>query len=390
MPNLGHFAILFFSIFVTYGIIRYDLFTFDAAIVAENIVSTIPDSLVITDLSGKIIRVNKRLITLLGYFEEELVGAKLSKLCRNDILCSNILKEIVEKQAITNRELIYKTKLGEERTVLLSGSVIKSKIGHDVGLTCIIRDITNRKKMEDRLAKAERLALIGELAGQIGHDLRNPLTGIKSAAYLLRKKGRLSAEQQAALSIIDCAVADSNRIINSLVDYSSELHLKLGACTPKSLLNRALSALQVPDHIAILDETQDEPVMYLDADKIEQVFASLLKNAIEATPENGAIEIYSTQQGSKVEIVCIDTGLGIPEEILSKLFSPLVTTKAKGMGMGLAICKRIIEAHGGTIVVESTEGEGTKLTVTLPINPQPSGMALSQRCVSSVAEGNCA
>jgi PAS domain S-box-containing protein len=372
-PNLGHFAVLFFSLSVTFGILRYNLFTFDAAIVAENIVSTIPDSLIIADLSGKMLRVNKRLINFLGYTENELVGAKLSKLCTNDALCMGVLSDIVENRAISNRELIYRTKQGEEKTVLFSGSVIESKTKCDVGFICVIRDITSRKKMEERLAKAEQLALIGELAGQIGHDLRNPLTGIKSAVYLLRKKGdELTHEQRNdVLDIIDNAVADSNRIVNSLADYSSALHLKMSKCTPKSLLKRALLSVPVPSRITILDNTQNEPELYLDVSKIEQVFVSLLKNAIDATPENGAVKISSVVKGETLELVFSDDGLGIPADILPRLFSPLVTTKAKGMGMSLAICKRVIEAHGGTIAVESTLGQGTTLTITLPITSPP-------------------
>jgi PAS domain S-box-containing protein len=341
IPHLGHIAIAFFGGFVGYAILKYELFTFDAAIAAENIVSTMPDSLILADIKGKMFRVNKRLVKFFGYGEDELIGKSVMKLCVEERRCMNALKELAEKNAINNYELACITKLGEEKNTLFSGSVVQSKTGRNIGITIVIRDITERKKMEERLVKAERFASIGELAGQIGHDLRNPLTGIKSAVYFIRMKGNVLAEadKKMILEVIDNAVEDSNRIINSLMDYSSELHLDTTKCTPKSLLLRALSKIQVPNRINLLDHTTDEPEMFLDVPKIERVFVSVIQNAIQAIPEKGNIEIQSTLKDSNVQISFIDSGIGIPEDILSKIFSLLVTTKAKGMGLGLAICK---------------------------------------------------
>ena len=188
-PNLGHLAVLFFSLFVGYAILKFELFTFDAALAAENIVAMIPDSLILADMKGKMLRVNKRLTKFLNYNQEELIGKSITKLGAEEIQFASILKELEEKRVINNYELIFKTKFGDEKNVLFSGSVVKSKTGRDVGLTCVIHDITKLKEIEHRLVKAERFASIGELAGQIGHDLRNPLTGIKSGAYFLRTKG---------------------------------------------------------------------------------------------------------------------------------------------------------------------------------------------------------
>jgi len=372
IPNLGIIAILFFGGFVGYGILKYELFSFDAAVAAENIVSTMPDSLILADMKGKMFRVNNRLVEFLSYGKDELIGKSISKLCVEEMRSASVLRELAEKRVIHNYELTYKTKFGEEKHVLFSGSVVRSKTGRDIGITCVIRDITERKELEQRLVKAERLASIGELAGQIGHDLRNPLTGIKGGVYFLRTKGDKvnNADREMILETIDNAIEDSNRIINSLVDYSSELRLQLAKCTPKSLLLNCLSKIQVPERISILDHTADDLEMFLDAPKMEKVFASIIKNAIDATPEKGTIEIRSALLGSDVKITFADSGTGIPENVLPKIFSPLTTTKAKGMGMSLAICKRIVDAHGGKIAVESAVGKGTTFTITLPIKPK--------------------
>jgi PAS domain S-box-containing protein len=369
IPNLGHIAVGAFGLFVWYAIMKYDLFTFDAALAAENIISTMPDSLVLADMQGKMLRINKRLVNFLGYEEDELKGKPLTELCAQEKACTDLMNALTEKRAIRNHELVLKTISGDERVVLFSGSVVRSKTGRDIGITCIIHDITDRKELEERFVKTERLASIGELAGQIGHDLRNPLTGIKSGAYFLRRKGNAltDVDRERILGMIDNAVEDSNRIINSLLDYSGDLHLEPERCTPKSILNQALSKLHIPNHINIVDHTEDGPEMFLDTLKMGSVFLSLIQNAIEACPKQGTIEVSSAPRDSNVEIAVIDSGVGIPESIMVKAFSPLTTTKAKGMGMGLAICKRVVDAHGGKISIESTLGVGTTVRVVLPV-----------------------
>ena len=371
IPNLGFIATLFFSGFVGYAIVKYDLFTFDAALAAENILITMPDSLILADANAKILRVNERLVNFIGYEKEELIGKSITKLCieNEEKTFMNILEELTNKKIIRNHELIFQNKSGARLNVFFSGSIVKSKLGHNIGLVCIIHDITDIKKIEEKLVKAEKLASIGELAGQIGHDLRNPLAAIKYGMYIIRKKGNQleGAKREEIFGCIENSIEDSNRIITSLVDYSSELNLQPEQCTPKSLVLHALSNIQVPDRINIINNAMDEVKMFLDAQSMEKVFASIIKNAIEASPEKGSVTIQSTLQGMNMEISFTDFGIGIPESILPKLFAPLVTTKAKGMGMSLAICKRIVEAHGGKITVERAVGKGTTFIINLPI-----------------------
>ncbi|MGZ4850302.1 MAG: PAS domain-containing sensor histidine kinase, partial [Candidatus Bathyarchaeia archaeon] len=228
------------------------------------------------------------------------------------------------------------------------------------------------KEANAKLLRSERLAAIGELAGMIGHDLRNPLTGIKNAAYYLKKKGDACTEANntAMLEIIENAVERANKIVNDLLDYSREIHLDLEERTPCLLLAEALMIIEVPDRIRLLDQTHDEPKMLVDVDKMTRVFVNLIKNAIDAMPKGGTLEVRSSQKSGKVEFAFVDEGTGIPEEVMAKLFSPLFTTKAQGMGFGLAICKRIIEAQGGEITVETAKGKGSTFTVTLPIKPK--------------------
>jgi signal transduction histidine kinase len=205
------------------------------------------------------------------------------------------------------------------------------------------------------------------------------LTGIKSGAYFLKKKGDklTEADSKKFFDIIDNAVEDSNRIISGLIDYASDLHLDLSVCTPKSLLSGALLKVKIPKRIEVRHHLLDEPELLVDARKIEDAFARIIVNAVEAMPEKGVLEIRSILKGSNVEITFADSGVGISADILAKIFSPLTTTKAKGMGLGLAICKRIVDAHGGKIAVESTVGKGTTFAITLPIKPRTELMVVN-------------
>jgi PAS domain S-box-containing protein len=221
----------------------------------------------------------------------------------------------------------------------------------------------------ERLVKAERFAAIGELAGMVGHDLRNPLTAIKNAAYYLERKQSPDADVKTKemFQVVNKSVEHANKIIFNLLEYSKEITLEIEEVTPKTLLDYVLLMIQVPNHIKIHDSTQSKPVIWVDTNKMERVFMNLIQNAIDAMPEQGTLEIASRDLGDSVEFIFKDTGLGMTEQTKSKMFMPLFTTKAQGMGFGLAICKRIVEAHCGKISVESTLGKGTTFTITLPV-----------------------
>jgi two-component system sporulation sensor kinase B len=207
----------------------------------------------------------------------------------------------------------------------------------------------------------------------VGHDLRNPLTGIMGAAYYLKTKhgAELGIKGKEMLKSIENAINYSNKIINDLLEYSCELKLELTQTTPKAMLQKTLSLFEIPDKIQIINAVADKPIVKADTGKMLIVFDNIIKNAVDAMPEGGTLTVKSRKVNGKLEVALTDTGIGMSEEVLSKLGSPLFTTKAKGMGFGLSICRRIVETHGGKISLESKIGKGTKVTVTIPINPKP-------------------
>jgi PAS domain S-box-containing protein len=229
------------------------------------------------------------------------------------------------------------------------------------------------KHAQAKLVKSERLAAIGELAAMVGHDLRNPLTGIKGAAYYLKTKYGIKIDYagQAMLKTLDECIDHSNKIINDLLEYSRDLKLELSETSPKALLTQSMSMLRIPKKIQVIYETEDKPTVAVDLSRMRRVLVNILQNAVDAMPDGGTLTITSRTVEDNLEISIADTGTGMSKKTLAKLWTPLFTTKAKGMGFGLSICKRIVEAHKGEISVNSRIGKGSTFTVTIPLHPKP-------------------
>jgi signal transduction histidine kinase len=223
-----------------------------------------------------------------------------------------------------------------------------------------------------RLLKSERLAAIGELAGMVGHDLRNPLTGIAGAAYYLRTRlsSKISKKARDMLKLIEEDIGHSNKIINDLLEYSKEIRLDLTDTNPKTLLKETLASIKIPKRIHVTDRTQTSPRIRVDAQRMRRVFTNIIRNAFDAMPDNGTVTIRSKKTADGVVFIFSDTGAGMSRETVEKLWTPLFTTKAKGMGFGLPICKRVVEGHGGNISASSEPGKGSTFTIALPIEPK--------------------
>ncbi|MCW4024633.1 MAG: ATP-binding protein [Candidatus Bathyarchaeota archaeon] len=220
-----------------------------------------------------------------------------------------------------------------------------------------------------KLQKAERFSAIGELATMIAHDLRNPLQGIANAIFYLKRKAnpQTTDKEKAVLKIIEDDVKYSEKIVKDLLDYSKAYRLDLKEATPKELVWTSLSLVAVPEKIVLSDCTTDEPLVMVDKDSVKRVFVNILSNAVDAMSNGGTLKISCEVIDGFACFMFSDTGFGMSKETQEKLFQALFTTKAKGMGFGLSICKRIIDAHGGKIIVESAVGVGSTFKICLPL-----------------------
>jgi signal transduction histidine kinase len=239
----------------------------------------------------------------------------------------------------------------------------------------------NLRDAQGRLLQAGRLAAIGEAAAMVGHDLRNPLQGMRGAIYNLRTEeaSRLSKEGREMIQLIEEGIGRSDKIISDLLEYSRELHLELIETNVKSITQDALARVRIPKGIRVVDSTKNQPTTKVDMEKMRRVFLNLTVNAVDAMPKGGTLTIASTRSGDNVHVTFKDTGEGMTTETLAKIWSPLYTTKAKGMGFGLVIAKRLVEAHGGSVSVESKFGEGSIFTVTLPIKRDLEGEEVKKK-----------
>ncbi|HUK28441.1 MAG TPA: PAS domain S-box protein [Candidatus Acidoferrales bacterium] len=227
-------------------------------------------------------------------------------------------------------------------------------------------NVTRMKAMEQRLEQAEHLAGIGEAATMVGHDLRNPLQGIASAVYVLRTQPLEAKERDEMLETIQKCVDYSDGIVNDLLDYARTFELSCAETSPKRLVASALESIQIPNMIKVKNESSEQSVISVDQARMKRVIVNLIENAIDAMPNGGTLSFSSIESNGLVKLVVSDTGAGLPKEVLENLWKPLQTTKPKGMGLGLPICKRIVDAHGGEIAVKSKQGEGTTITIRLP------------------------
>jgi len=220
----------------------------------------------------------------------------------------------------------------------------------------------------DQLLRQERLAAIGQLASTIGHELRNPLGVLSNAIYLLR--GDLGDHPtdaaQRHLATAEREVSAATVIVSDLLEFARHRDPVLLEVDLADLIQEVLSVLPPPTGVQVSTDIGPNVTLRADRDQLRQLLLNLLGNAYQAMPEGGHVRIGARGGADGVQVYVTDTGSGMTPEVQSQLFQPFFTTKARGVGLGLAVCKRIIDAHNGTIDVESAAGAGTTFTVNLP------------------------
>ncbi len=358
------------------------------------------DITVRVDKEGRLTFLNDGACKFWGKPRKKLLGVEFADyLHPDDAEKTNVAiqKMIKTKQmrGVTNRQ---KTPKGW-RTVEWNGTPIFDEAGNYAGMQATGRDITKRKAMEkklqeyaehleemveertrelresqERLLKAERMAAIGELATMVGHDLRNPLQSIENATYYLNNElPRLlpsiltSQKAMKMLQVISDSVDYADKIVRDLQDFSATKKPILMKTDVNAIVRETLSQVEAPENVEIITELGHLPLIEADKDMIKRVFMNLATNGIQAMKNGGKLKASTKKTKEFVEVSFKDTGIGMSKENMKKLFTPFFTTKAKGIGMGLAICKKFVESHGGSIEVESEEGKGTTFTVKLPI-----------------------
>jgi signal transduction histidine kinase len=227
------------------------------------------------------------------------------------------------------------------------------------------------EQVQEKLIRAERLAAVGELASGVGHELRNPLNVIRNCAYLLEMSLVEKGDDEAAgtIKVLDKQVDIANKIVTDLLDFTRITPPSPSRVDLKSLVNECLSYITAPEHVSVRPRMNGHALyVRTDAEQIARVFTNIITNAFQAmSGKKGELDIDIGTEAGLAWAQFRDNGCGIPEENLGKIFEPLFTTKPRGIGLGLAISKRLVEHNGGRIEVSSRPGQGSTFTVKLPL-----------------------
>ncbi len=338
---------------------------------------------------------------LTGYQPEDLIGSKhrtYTEIIHPDD--RQMVYEKVNAEIATGNsfELTYRiiTATGKEKWVWEKGQAVPAEDG-SVMLEGFINDVSDRVRAEnalrdynlqlegvvsertaelintqEKLVRNEKLAILGQLAGSVGHELRNPLGVISNAVYFLRLiQPDASEKVNEYLNMIDIETHNAEKIISDLLGFARIKSVDKECVKISELVNHTLLRRQAPMNIQLeLSLVEDLPMVEVDPRQVEQVLENIVVNAYQAMPEGGKLSIWGVtverNQRAYVAVHVKDSGIGITRENLSKIFDPLFTTKPKGIGLGLSVCKKLIEANEGDIEVESEPGRGTDFLLYLP------------------------
>jgi len=333
------------------------------------------DGVIVIRKDGKISFVNSKFIEMLGYEKNEILGSHFSRFIVPEyikITSERFRNRLKGEKVPSTYEIELLAKNGEKIPVELNATAVIYE-GEIVDLV-VLRDIRERKALQEQILKTQRLEAIKQLATMVAHDLRNPLAGIRNATYYIKRKlGNADQTIREMLEIIDREVVFANDIVNDLLDFASDRPLELKLESINSLIEETLRLIQIPENIEVIKEFEEIPKIYVDANRLKRVFKNLIENSVQAMPKGGKLTIKTRKNEDSVEIIFKDTGVGISKENMKKIFTPFFTTKAKGVGIGLSICKKFVKEHNGEIRVESEEGKGSVFTVILPIKKLKGG-----------------
>jgi PAS domain S-box-containing protein len=363
--------------------------------------ASIGDAVIATDTSGKISFMNGIAENMTGWLLCEALGKTVKEVFnivneQSRLEVENPVAIVLEKGLIVGlaNHTVLIRKDGSQVPIDDSGAPIRDKDGKTTGVVLVFRDITLRKEMEDKLEEyakhlerivdertkqlqdKERLAAIGATAGMVGHDIRNPLQAITGDLYLAKtelatvpdseeKKNTLESLQE-----IEKNVDYINKIVADLQDFSRPLNPHKEEADLKEIIEGLIAKNGLPENVKVTVKVEsDARKVVADSTFINRIMYNLVNNAVQAMPKGGKLTIRTYKEANDTIISVMDTGVGIPEKVKGKLFTPMFTTKSKGQGFGLAVIKRMSESLGGTVTFESQEGKGTTFMIRLP-NPK--------------------
>ena len=358
------------------------------ALTLEAIVAEYPDAIIQLDTEGRIQLWNRGAELTFGYAAPEVIGQSIEILLPKKKKYINelavIRRELERNGFVRARETVRCTKDGREVHVLLTETVLRDQHGNPIGSFVILKDIEDRKRLERRLLQSERLSVIGKMASHLAHEIKNPLNSILLNAELLgdevdelaKASGADATEARALLDVILREVRQLRRVAELYLDFARSPRNVARKVSINGLLRQVIRFLKsecADRNIQLVKSlSRDVPHASVDPIKVKQAFLNIIRNGIEAIGENGQLTIRSALAGDQIEITIADDGKGMTPDQLEQIFTPFFTTKPTGTGLGLAYAQQVIMEHGGEIRCESSLGQGTTFTITIPAPQQNS------------------
>jgi two-component system CheB/CheR fusion protein len=353
---------------------------------AENVLETMNKPLVVLDADLQVVMANRSFYQMFKVKPAQALKKHIYEVGDRqwDIPEFKKALEQVLSTGKTTERIIIRSDFPEIGKRILSLNILQLPSIDGKELLVTTEDITeskqleekqdmHRKNLEKKLESAEHLAVIGQTAGMVGHDIRNPLQAIISATYLAKDDLASLPQSEIKKNIIESMkeiedqISYINKIVADLQDYSRPLKPSTEETNLKKLIANLLLGTETPKNIKTVAEIADDiQNVKVDPAYLRRILTNLLINAEQAMPNGGKITITAHKQSGKYLITVEDTGEGIPEDVKPNLFQPLFTTKSKGQGFGLAVSKRLAIAMGGDITFESQKGNGSKFTIKLP------------------------
>lgn len=347
----------------------------DTSAFADEVVAHLPVGLIATDREGKITFFNDTAERITGLSAAEAANKAPDSLLPAQ-LCG--LKKVMQDgRAVTEREMECTFSTGRVVPLSVSATRIINAVGELVGHVLILRDLGEVHRLQDEIRRQEKLAAIGGLAAGVAHEIRNPLSSIKGLATFFSDQFEDGSEAKDAAGVMVNEVDRLNRVITELLDFSKPTDLNCQPTDLEPLLTRSLQLIQ-QDTInrgVKLEVDIDKNIcpVHVDSDRLTQCLLNLYLNAVQAMPDGGTMSLNCSMDAQGYVLIRLeDTGTGIAEDDLSKIFNPYYTTKGKGTGLGLAIVHKIVEAHHARIKVESAVGKGSSFILQIPCHSNKS------------------
>jgi two-component system sensor histidine kinase PilS (NtrC family) len=336
------------------------------------IVDSIQSGLLMTDGQGRLRHLNAFGEGILGRRALDVLGQPVRDVLGSPLLGSAELQARAATRELARLEIAYRQPGGAELD--LGVSVTPLATGEDVqgGYLVVFQDLTDVRRLEAEVRTNEKLAAVGEMAAQLAHEIRNPLGSIRGSAQVLAGEPALDEEQGHLLSIISRESKRLSDTLNRFLFQARSSGRPRNVVDLRPLLEEALTLLRNgpeigPNHVVSLEADEGPHLCLADPDQLTQVFWNLARNALEAMPHGGELDIRLRQRGDEVLFVVRDQGRGISSEEQRRVFEPFASSNPMGTGLGLAIVYRIVREHGGDISVRSATNRGTEVEVRLPL-----------------------